>query len=112
MGGSDASTLIVLGKWCYGIASIDMFTRGIAKTLLAEIPSSTYEEAIKYYEGAIKVEPKATRAYEGAGDSYSALGKREEAIAMYKKCIEQKPWNDKVKAIQEEVKGKLAKLEG
>lgn len=53
----DATTLYMLGEWCYGIADMPWYQRKIAKTLFAEPPTSTYEEALSYFLKAEVVEP-------------------------------------------------------
>lgn len=47
----------MLGEWCYRIADMPWYQRKIAKTLFAEPPTSSYEEAISYFMRAERVEP-------------------------------------------------------
>jgi tetratricopeptide (TPR) repeat protein len=48
-------------------------------------------EAIEEYKLAIKADPKFTKAHIYMGDSYLALGQRDEAIQWYQKAIELDP---------------------
>jgi tetratricopeptide (TPR) repeat protein len=45
------------------------------------------EEAIKYYKKCVEVNPTHTSAYNGMGMVEAVLGRYEEAIGNFKKCI-------------------------
>ncbi|KAK7866595.1 hypothetical protein R5R35_010430 [Gryllus longicercus] len=53
----DATTLYMLGSWCFSIADMPWYQRKIASTLFATPPSSSYEEALKYFIKAEEVDP-------------------------------------------------------
>lgn len=71
----------------------------IAKTLaeIAEVRHQQpmrdhyYEEAGRFFEGAIKLEPKDPSAQNGLGNIYYAQGKFEMAIEAYKRAIKLSP---------------------
>ena len=46
---SDATSMHLLGQWCYSVVSIPWYQRKIASVLFATPPHSTYEEV--YTEG-------------------------------------------------------------
>jgi tetratricopeptide (TPR) repeat protein len=52
-----------------------------------------YEEAIKYYDKAIVIEPNNVYAWKNKGHSLSELGKNEEAIRCFTKALEIDPNN-------------------
>jgi tetratricopeptide (TPR) repeat protein len=53
----DATTAHLIGKWCSYFASMGWATRNVASLLFATPPSSTLEEALKYYLLAEEIEP-------------------------------------------------------
>ncbi|XP_067006000.2 regulator of microtubule dynamics protein 1 isoform X2 [Anabrus simplex] len=54
---TDATTLYMLGSWCYGIADMPWYQRKIASTLFATPPYSSYEEALSYFLKAEETDP-------------------------------------------------------
>jgi regulator of microtubule dynamics protein 3 len=40
----DASTLHVLGRWCFSVANVSWIERRLAATLIATPPESTFQE--------------------------------------------------------------------
>ncbi|KAL1775954.1 regulator of microtubule dynamics protein 1 [Sigmodon hispidus] len=53
----DATSIHLMGIWCYTFAEMPWYQRRIAKALFANPPSSTYEEALKYFHKAEQVDP-------------------------------------------------------
>ncbi|XP_006160807.1 regulator of microtubule dynamics protein 1 isoform X1 [Tupaia chinensis] len=53
----DATSIHLMGIWCYTFAEMPWYQRRIAKLLFATPPSSTYEEALGYFERAEQVDP-------------------------------------------------------
>ncbi|XP_073749039.1 regulator of microtubule dynamics protein 1 isoform X2 [Callorhinus ursinus] len=53
----DATSIHLMGIWCYTFAEIPWYQRRIAKMLFATPPSSTYEEALGYFHRAEQVDP-------------------------------------------------------
>ncbi|XP_011555169.3 regulator of microtubule dynamics protein 1 [Plutella xylostella] len=54
----DATTLHMLGEWCYQLAEMPWHHRKIASALFASPPTSTYEDALEYFLQAESVEPR------------------------------------------------------
>ncbi|XP_059767776.1 regulator of microtubule dynamics protein 1-like [Balaenoptera ricei] len=52
----DATSIHLIGIWCYTFAEMPWYQRRIAKMLFAA-PSSTYEEALGYFHRAEQVDP-------------------------------------------------------
>jgi tetratricopeptide (TPR) repeat protein len=48
-------------------------------------------EALKCFDSAIKADPTDPSAYYNKGVVYSKLGKRDEAVVWYYKCIDKDP---------------------
>ncbi|XP_054278320.1 regulator of microtubule dynamics protein 1-like [Macrosteles quadrilineatus] len=55
---SDATTLYMIGSWCYQIADMPWYQRKIAATIFAEPPKSSFEEALQYFSKAEEVQPR------------------------------------------------------
>ncbi|XP_017652725.1 regulator of microtubule dynamics protein 1 isoform X2 [Nannospalax galili] len=53
----DATSIHLMGIWCYTFAEMPWYQRRIAKLLFANPPSSTYQEALKYFHRAEQVDP-------------------------------------------------------
>ncbi|XP_014275118.1 regulator of microtubule dynamics protein 1 [Halyomorpha halys] len=54
----DATTLYMLGLWCYQITDMPWYQRKIASTVFAAPPVSSYEEALDYFIKAEEIEPR------------------------------------------------------
>ncbi|XP_016054424.1 PREDICTED: regulator of microtubule dynamics protein 1 isoform X3 [Miniopterus natalensis] len=53
----DATSIHLMGVWCYTFAEMPWYQRRIANVLFAAPPSSTYEEALGYFQRAEQVDP-------------------------------------------------------
>ncbi|GAB5584083.1 regulator of microtubule dynamics protein 1 isoform X1 [Prionailurus iriomotensis] len=53
----DATSIHLMGIWCYTFAEMPWYQRRIAKMLFATPPSSTYAEALGYFHRAEQVDP-------------------------------------------------------
>ncbi|XP_032615869.1 regulator of microtubule dynamics protein 1 isoform X1 [Hylobates moloch] len=53
----DATSIHLMGIWCYTFAEMPWYQRRIAKMLFATPPSSTYEKALGYFHRAEQVDP-------------------------------------------------------
>ncbi len=53
----DATTIHSLGFWCLTIADLPWYQRQIASVIFATPPTSSYEEALKYFLDAENVDP-------------------------------------------------------
>ncbi|ESO98182.1 hypothetical protein LOTGIDRAFT_187255 [Lottia gigantea] len=77
----DATSIYSLGYWCFVFADLPWYQRKLASTLLATPPSSTYEEALKYFHLAEKVEPNFySMNLLMLGKTYQRLGQKDVAI--------------------------------
>uniref|UniRef100_A0A1D5RC37 Regulator of microtubule dynamics protein 1 n=2 Tax=Macaca TaxID=9539 RepID=A0A1D5RC37_MACMU len=53
----DATSIHLMGIWCYTFAEMPWYQRRIAEMLFATPPSSTYEKALGYFHRAEQVDP-------------------------------------------------------
>ncbi|XP_063238371.1 regulator of microtubule dynamics protein 1-like isoform X1 [Bacillus rossius redtenbacheri] len=53
----DATTLYMLGFWCFSIADLPWYQRKIASAVFSDPPTSTYEEALQYFLRAEEKDP-------------------------------------------------------
>lgn len=78
-----------------------------ASTIFASPPTSSYEEALKYFEEAQKIEPQFIRNAISIGDCYANLKKQDEAQKWYKTAAAIPPRTDAEKVFIEEAKKKM-----
>ncbi|XP_014238948.1 regulator of microtubule dynamics protein 1-like [Trichogramma pretiosum] len=91
----DATTLYLLGNWCYQVTDLPWFQRKIVSTIFSEPPTSTFEEALQYFEKAEHVDPN----FYGhnllmLGKTYLKLNKKEDAMKYLKLASEYPAKND------------------
>jgi tetratricopeptide (TPR) repeat protein len=53
----DATSYHLLGRWCFTVADVPWYQRKIASAIFDTPPSSSYEEAIDYFERAERLDP-------------------------------------------------------
>jgi tetratricopeptide (TPR) repeat protein len=53
----DATCYHLLGRWCFTISDVPWYQRKIASAIFDTPPSSSYEEAIDYFERAERLDP-------------------------------------------------------
>ena len=54
---SDASAHHLVGRWCFDVASMPWWKRKVASTVFAEPPSSSYREALDFFNLAERISP-------------------------------------------------------
>jgi len=106
----DPTTLHLLGRWCYGVASISWLERKMASTLFATPPESSYDEALKYFLAAYEVDPTFRRNIVFIGDTYVGLKNNAKAKEFYQKALEIPEKNEFDKALNQDARQKLSKL--
>lgn len=76
----DATTLHMLGTWCFGVADMPWLQRKLAATIFVAPPTSTYEEALMYFIKAEEAEPGFySQNLLMLGKTYLKLKKEDEA---------------------------------
>ncbi|KAJ8670340.1 hypothetical protein QAD02_001599 [Eretmocerus hayati] len=82
---NDATTLYLIGNWCYQVADLAWYQRKIASAIFGEPPTSSFEEALLYFEKAEQVDPNFySHNLLMLGKTYLKLDKREDALKYLK----------------------------
>ncbi|KAM9839663.1 regulator of microtubule dynamics protein 1 [Aulostomus maculatus] len=77
----DATSLHILGYWCFMFAELPWYQRKVAAVIFASPPTSTYEEALQFFLQAEEVDPNfysknllmLGKTYLGMNDKQKAL---------------------------------------
>lgn len=83
----DSTSYYLLGEWCFTFADMPWYQRKVASAIFASPPTSTYEEALKYFERAEEISPLFySMNLLMLGKCLLKLNKQEEAIEFFKKA--------------------------
>jgi len=104
---NDPTTIHMLGRWCFGVANISWMERTAASALFATPPTSSFEEALKYFLEAAELQPNFIRNAVFIGDCYTNLKQTDKAKEWYKKASEMDAPTEVAKVYLEEAKKKL-----
>lgn len=66
-----------------------------------------YDQAIRYYEAAVQMNPKLWQAYQGLGNCYYAKGDKTEALKNYEKCLDLNPDNPQLNPFVQNLRTQL-----
>ncbi|XP_029313647.1 regulator of microtubule dynamics protein 1 [Cottoperca gobio] len=77
----DATSLHILGHWCFAFAELPWYQRKVAAVIFSTPPTATYEEALQFFLKAEEVDPNfysknllmLGRTYMGMNDKEKAL---------------------------------------
>nr|XP_037284618.1 regulator of microtubule dynamics protein 1-like isoform X2 [Rhipicephalus microplus] len=84
----DPLNYYVLGNWCYEVAGTPWIIRKAGQLIFSEIPSSTYEEALKHFQQAEKIKPNFYRRnILMIAKTLLELNRKEEAVTYLKQCV-------------------------
>ncbi|KAF7380524.1 hypothetical protein HZH68_016389 [Vespula germanica] len=85
----DATTLYMLGSWCYQVSDLAWYQRKIAALVFEEPPNSSFEEALTYFEKAEETSPNFY-SYNllMLAKTYLKLGRKEDALRYLKLTTE------------------------
>ncbi|XP_071641394.1 regulator of microtubule dynamics protein 1 [Temnothorax longispinosus] len=85
----DAMLFYQLGCWCYEVSNLTWYQRKLASFIFGEPPTSSFEEALMYYEKAEKADPNFySRNLLMLGKTYLKLNRKEDAKKYLKKAAE------------------------
>ncbi|XP_076448832.1 regulator of microtubule dynamics protein 1-like isoform X2 [Babylonia areolata] len=85
----DATTLYSLGVWCFLFADMPWYQRKIAGALFASPPTSTYDEALQYFQKAEETEPGFfSKNLMMLGKTYSRMGDKKMAMVYLTRAME------------------------
>ncbi|XP_029001599.1 regulator of microtubule dynamics protein 1 [Betta splendens] len=85
----DATSLYILGVWCFSFAELPWYQRKVAAVIFSSPPTSTYEEALEFF---LKAEEVDSNFYSKnllmLGKTYMAMKDREKALQWLTKAKE------------------------
>ncbi|XP_061851537.1 regulator of microtubule dynamics protein 1 isoform X2 [Colius striatus] len=86
----DATTIHLIGIWCYSFAEMPWYQRKIAATLFATPPTSTFQEALRYFHMAEE------------GKTYLKLNNKKLALLWLSKAKDYPAHTEEDKQVQKE----------
>ncbi|XP_051159562.1 regulator of microtubule dynamics protein 1-like [Leptopilina boulardi] len=99
----DATTLYLIGNWCYQISDLTWYQRKIASAIFGQPPTSSYEEALIYFEKAEIVDPNFySQNLLMIGKTFLKLNKKEDALKYLKLASEFLAKNDEDQQAKQE----------
>ncbi|NXU58244.1 RMD1 protein, partial [Turnix velox] len=85
----DATTIHLIGIWCYSFAEMPWYQRKIASTLFATPPTSTFQEALHYFHMAEEADPNFySKNLLFLGKTYLKLNNKKMALLWLSKAKE------------------------
>jgi len=84
----DASTLHVLGRWCFSVADVSWIEKRLAATLIASLPESSFDEALSFFMRAHKSKEHFKSNALWIGHTYAKLKNKANARKWYRIAIE------------------------
>ncbi|XP_054620982.1 regulator of microtubule dynamics protein 1 isoform X1 [Dunckerocampus dactyliophorus] len=83
----DATSLHILGYWCFAFAELPWYQRKVAAVIFASPPTSTYEEALQFFLQAEQVDPNFySKNLLMLGKTYMALKDEQQAVLWLNKA--------------------------
>jgi tetratricopeptide (TPR) repeat protein len=67
----------VLGAWNYEVAGLNPVLRALAKLIYGDVPSASYEDAVKNFKKAVELAPQRVSHHIELGRAYAATGQKE-----------------------------------
>uniref|UniRef100_A0A1A8G8X6 Regulator of microtubule dynamics protein 1 n=1 Tax=Nothobranchius korthausae TaxID=1143690 RepID=A0A1A8G8X6_9TELE len=83
----DATSLHILGFWCFAFAELPWYQRKVAALIFASPPMSTYEEALEFFLQAEQVDPNFySKNLLMLGKTYLAMKEKQKALLWLTKA--------------------------
>jgi len=108
-----AGAMHIIGRWNYEIAGLGWFSRAAAKIIYGGVPDGSYEEAKKWFERAVAIEPDMPLHHLWLGETLIKLDDYAGARTQLEACLKLKDvlWDDPLtkehaKKTLDEIKGK------
>jgi hypothetical protein len=101
----------VLGRWNYGIASLNPVLKMMAKFIYGGLPDASMEDAAAYFKKATEIAPQRIIHHLELARTYTALGKTELADKEWSTILTLHPANAEDEAAQKEARETLKKRE-
>ncbi|MCI4374834.1 hypothetical protein PGIGA_G00010590 [Pangasianodon gigas] len=109
----DATSIHILGYWCFAFAELPWYQRKVAAVLFASPPTATYEEALAFFLRAEEVDPNFySKNLLMLGKTYIMLKDQEKALLWLKKARDYPAITDEDKQVHKEALDLLKKLNG
>uniref|UniRef100_A0A8D0HSD7 Regulator of microtubule dynamics protein 1 n=1 Tax=Sphenodon punctatus TaxID=8508 RepID=A0A8D0HSD7_SPHPU len=100
---NDATSIHLMGIWCYTFAEMPWYQSRIASLLFTTPPSSTYEKALHYFHMAEKAEPNFySKNLLFLGKTYMKLDNRKMALLWLMKAKDYPAHTEEDKQVQRE----------
>ncbi len=112
IGPADDYAYHVLGRWNYGIASLNPVLKIMAKYIYGGLPDASMEDAAAYFKKATEIAPQRIIHHLELARTYTALGKTELADKEWETILTLHPANAEDEAAQKEARETLKKHEG
>lgn len=107
----DATSMHILGYWCFAFAELPWYQRKVAAVIFATPPESTYEEALDYFLKAEAVDPNFySKNLLMLGKTYLGLNDKEKAKLWLTKAKEYPPLTLEDKEVHKEAVDMLKSL--
>ncbi|KAE8280070.1 Regulator of microtubule dynamics protein 1 [Larimichthys crocea] len=85
----DATSLHILGYWCFAFAELPWYQRKVAALIFASPPTSTYDEALEFFLKAEEVDPNFySKNLLMLGKTYMAMKDQQKALLWLTKAKE------------------------
>ncbi|XP_030624037.1 regulator of microtubule dynamics protein 1 [Chanos chanos] len=109
----DATSIHILGYWCFAFAELPWYQRKVAAMIFASPPTATYEEALAFFLKAEEVDPNFySKNLLMLGKTYMMLKDQEKAILWLRKAKDYPAHTDEDKQVHKEAADLLKKLKG
>uniref|UniRef100_UPI0037E70A8B regulator of microtubule dynamics protein 1 n=1 Tax=Semicossyphus pulcher TaxID=241346 RepID=UPI0037E70A8B len=107
----DATSLHILGYWCFAFAELPWYQRKVAAVIFASPPTSTYEEALEFFLKAEEVDPNFySKNMLMLGKTYLAMKDKEKALLWLTKAKEYPAHTHEDKEVHKDAVDLLKKL--
>ena len=80
-------THFVLGSWCYEIANLGTLLRAAARVVYGAIPTATNQDAARFLERAVQLNPRRVCNHASLGRTYAALGEKAKAQQSFQRAL-------------------------
>ncbi|KAL1006719.1 hypothetical protein UPYG_G00075870 [Umbra pygmaea] len=107
----DATSIHILGYWCFAFAELPWYQRKVAAMIFASPPNATYEEALTFFLKAEEVDPNFySKNLLMLGKTYMAMKDKEKAVVWLSKAQDYPPHTEEDKQVHKEAIDLLKKL--
>ncbi|XP_072306587.1 regulator of microtubule dynamics protein 1 [Eucyclogobius newberryi] len=107
----DATSMHILGYWCFAFAELPWYQRKVAAIIFATPPTATYEEAVDYFLKAEEVDPNFySKNLLLLGQTYLRMNDKDRAKLWLSKAKEYPPHTNEDKEVHKEAVDLLKSL--